>query len=192
MEEGSSENKKSGTNSTKRLVRILVIVGIGIPVIVELLTLFNLINVQLFTDEQEQVPQFDTTREAKRYMEGDTLFADYAQPVVIRSMEIKVSARHWRYELSLMPADSSANMANNVVIDSLKLESGKVLTGGQASHIRPTTEEGPVHFLEWELPTGDIPRMMILSAIQPLGPDSTGTVQKEIRLGKIPIRYRQE
>ncbi|HKL18000.1 MAG TPA: hypothetical protein VJ905_03495, partial [Halalkalibaculum sp.] len=51
MEDGSPENKKANKKSTKRLVRILVVVGIGIPVLVELLTLFNLVNVQLFTDE---------------------------------------------------------------------------------------------------------------------------------------------
>ena len=189
MNEGSSENEESGKKSNRRLVRILVIVGIGIPVLIELLTLFNLVNVQLFSDEKEEVQQVETVEEVQAYVEGDTLFTDYATPIVIRSMEIKVSARQWRYELLLMPADTATIMEKMVMVDSIRLESGKLLSSDQAQH---PGEGSRGYLLEWELPSGDMPQLIYMSSIQPVAPDSTATIQKEIRLGKIPIRYRND
>ena len=46
-------SKEKSGESSKRLVKILVILGIGIPVLVELMTLFNLINVQIFEADQQ-------------------------------------------------------------------------------------------------------------------------------------------
>ncbi len=192
MEEGSSENEESGKKSNRRLVRILVIVGIGIPVLVELLTLFNLVNVQLFSNEKEEVQQVETVKEVPTYVEGDTLFTDYATPIVIRSMEIKVNARQWRYELVLMPADTATVTGDKVRIDSLRLESGKLLSSDQSIHRQSPGEGSPGYLMEWELPSGDIPQRIYLSSTQQVAPDSTATIQKEIPLGKIPIRYRKE
>jgi hypothetical protein len=193
MEDGSPESKNSGKKSTKRLVRILVIVGIGIPVLVELLTLFNLVNVQLFTDEDKPPQQGREVEEAQSYVQGDTLFTEFAHPIIIHSMRIMVSTRQWRYELSLVPADTTLKEENIIRLDSLSLESGKVLTPVQALRVRDVGvgEESDYHG-EWELPSGDLPKMLYLSSVQPIGADSTELVRKEVRLGNIPIRYEQE
>jgi len=192
MEDGSPENKNANKKSTKRLVRILVIVGIGIPVLVELLTLFNLVNVQLFTDEKKQAQQPGEIEEVQSYVQGDTLFTEFAQPIIIHSMKIKVSTRQWRYELRMVPADTALQKENIIMLDSLSLESGKVLNSEQALSLQDNGDGKSGYHKEWELPSGDIPNILYVSSVQPFGPDSTGIIQKEVRLGNIPIRYEQE
>lgn len=192
MEEGNAEKEKADKSSTKRLVRILVIVGIGIPVLVELLTLFNLINVQLFTGGKEQAPQFRSEQNVGSVVEGDTLSIDAGQPYVIHTMKIRVSARHWRYELSLMPADTAIKEESSLRVDSLKLESGKTLVSEQAASIQKIGDAQPGYSAEWELPSGDIPQVLFLKTIRSLGPDSSEIFQKEVPLGNIPIRYARD
>lgn len=195
MAESNSENEKkaSGKSSTKRLVRILVIVGVGIPVLVELLTLFNLINVQLIGGEEEQATQEPAVEEVRTFSEGDTLFTDATNPLVMRAMKIKVSARHWRLELNISPVDTAgaATSEDLFSVDSLKLKSGTILMPEQAIALT-RAGAGSNYMAEWELPDGDIPQVLYMRSMQRVTPDSLRTMAREFRLGNLPIRYEQE
>lgn len=189
-----NDNKKqdSGKSSTKRLVRILIIVGIGIPVLVELLTLFNLINVQLIGGEEEPASQTRSAiEEVSTYVEGDTLLSDSPNPLVIREMKIKVSAQLWRLELNISPTDTIAANKNLVFVDSLKLKSGAALRPEDAITLYQVGETGPSFIAEWELSDGDIPQIMYVRSAQPVASDSIMIVRQEVKLGKLPIRYEQ-
>ncbi|MDZ7681271.1 MAG: hypothetical protein U5J63_06020 [Fodinibius sp.] len=106
MTENDSPDSSKVTN--KKLVRILVIVGIGIPVLVELLTLFNLVNVQLFSKEEKVHQQEAQPVKVVQVQEGDTLLTDTEFPVVISQMQVRVSARQWQFHLELVQPDTSA------------------------------------------------------------------------------------
>ncbi len=192
MTESNSHKEDASGNSTKRLVKILVIIGIGIPVLVELMTLFNLINVQIFEDEQEVNQQRESVAEVRAVEEGDTLFADYSNALTINLLRIKVSAQEWRFALGLNPVDRLDQQQLQVEVDSLRLQSGKILsgTGDNPWEIEDTVPVGMS--AEWELPNGDIPEMLYTSSFQYIESDSTKRIQQEITLGKIPVRYTQE
>lgn len=200
MEDGSSESKKSGKNSTKRLVRILVIVGIGIPVLVELLTLFNLINVQ-FTEGDKEAPMEsgDQAAEIRTFTEADTIYSDFEIPVLIKEMKVKVSAQQWRLDLHLGPADTLnryrlKNVNQFLSLDSLKLNSGAVLGKEQLTGFQSLEKDGDIPFdykADLKLPSGDIPGILYLTAFQPVNADSIKAVSRTVRLGNIPIRYEQ-
>jgi hypothetical protein len=192
MTESNPHKEDASGNSTKRLVRILVIIGIGIPVLVELMTLFNLINVQIFEDEQEVNRQEESVIEVRAIEEGDTLFADYSNALAINLLRIKVSAQEWRFALGLSSVDSLDQRQLQVKIDSLRLQSGKILSGTDDNpwEIEDTV---PIEMsAEWELPNGDIPEILYISSFQYIESDSTKRIQQEIPLGKIPVRYNQE
>lgn len=195
-----SEKKDSGKSSTKKLVRILVVVGIGIPVLVELLTLFNLINVQLL-EEDEKAPKDsrDEVTEIRTFTEGDTVYSDSEIPVLIKEMKVKVSAQQWRLDLQLGPADTMnitrlKNINRFLRLDSLQLKSGMVLKKEQLTGIQnlEEVEEATYDYkAELKLPSGDIPRVLYITSFQPVSSDSVMSVSRTLRLGNIPIRYEQ-
>lgn len=188
MEEQNADRSKSEGSSNKRLVRILVIVGIGIPVLVELLTLFNLINVQLFEDEKQDVRERESDVAVQELTEGDTLFADYAYPVVVDSMRMKVSARQWRFKLVFRLADTLSQHKPDIRIDSLQLNSGKILQG-KDSYSWNTEGHAPLMVARWSVPSGDIPKWLFISSMQAVAEDSMRHITKEEKLGNIPVRY---
>lgn len=200
MEDGSAESKKSDKNSTKRLVRILVIVGIGIPVLVELLTLFNLINVQLTEGDKEVTMESgNQVAEISTFTEADTIYSDSEIPVLIKEMKVKVSAQQWRLDLQLRPADTLntyrlKNVNPFLRLDSLQLKSGAILRKEQLTGFKSSEMDEKSLFnykTDLKLPSGDIPQVLYLTAIQPVNADSTKAVSRTVRLGNIPIRYEQ-
>ncbi|WP_372638664.1 hypothetical protein [Fodinibius sp.] len=191
MTENHSNSDSNSRNSTKRLVKVLVIVGIGIPVLVELMTLFNLINVQIFEDEEVRQPE--QVAEVRQITEGDTLFRDYGSPITIELMRINVSAQQWQFELGLSLPDSVDREPLDIEVDSMRLNSGKIhATGGNSSwnvqeEYRPSRLQA-----EWELPNGDIPSTLYISSFQQMKNDTASRVQQEVPLGNIPVRYNRE
>lgn len=193
MESSDTGKTDSEKGSRKKLVRILVVIFIGIPVLVELMTLFNLFNVQLFEEEKEQpIKQEQQLVSSGQLQEGDTLFAEYSSPLRADRMRVKVSAQAWRFELVLAHFDSSSKTLPSVRVDSLLLRSGQML--------RPDTtdswsgvEGNPLALRkEWELPTGDVPTKIFMRSRQAVEDDSTQWVEQEIALGNLPVRYERE
>lgn len=186
-----NNSNSDSPNSTKRLVKILVIVGIGIPVLVELMTLFNLINVQIFEDEEVR-ERSAPAAEVRQITEGDTLFRDYRSPVAIELMRINVSAQQWRFELELTTPDSVSQEHLRIEMDSMQLNSGRMLAAGGSSVWQLQEERSPPRLhAEWELPNGDIPRTLYISSIQQMPGDSARRVQQQVPLGNIPVRYNR-
>jgi hypothetical protein len=184
--------EEKSNNSTKRLVKILVIVGIGIPVLVELMTLFNLINVQIFEDEKDANSEGFDVEEVRGFNEGDTLFTEYSSPLVIDELRIKVSVQKWRFVLGMTSVDSISQDMLQIGVDSLKLQSDKILSGNENSSWEVTQSKPAKVYGEWELPNGDIPKKLFIGIQQQIGEDSTEKVTQEVPLDKVPVRYNQE
>ncbi|WP_445664498.1 hypothetical protein [Fodinibius sp. AD559] len=184
--------EEKSDNSTKRLVQILVIVGIGIPVLVELMTLFNLINVQVFEDEKDANSQGFDVEDVRGFGEGDTLFADQESAVLIDQLRVKVSAQQWRFALGMTSIDSISQNRLQIRVDSLSLQSDKMLLGNDSSSWEVRQSKPVKIYGEWDLPNGDIPTKLFISMYQQIAGDSTLQVSRAIPLDKIPVRYNQE
>lgn len=184
--------EETSNNSTKRLVKILVILGIGIPVLVELMTLFNLIDSQMFGGDETKVESSEQSVEVRTMSEGDSLFTDHSSSITLKRLRVRVSAQEWRFELGLEAVDSLSQDELQIRIDSLKLQSDKILLEEDSS-AREIKNERPVTiYTQWELPNGDIPKRMYISSIQKVSLDSVARVQEEVFLDKIPVRYSRE
>ena len=182
----NSDTSNSEEGSKKILIRTLIIVGIGIPVLVELLTLFNLVNVQLFNDETDQMQKKDQPEQAVEFAEDDTLFADSNYPVVISAMQINVSAREWEFELQLLPSDTTIEATPSVKVDSLELKNSNLLRSSQEwSGSQPKS-------MRWPLPNGQIPVRLYMSAKESITEDSVRHIYQEVPLGNIPVRYSRK
>ena len=184
--------EETSKNSTKRLVKILVIVGIGIPILVELMTLFNLINVQIFEDNKDTNGKDFNVEDVRGFGEGDTLFADRETTVFIDQLRVKVSAQEWRFALGMTSLDSISQDKLQIGVDSLKLKSNKMLLGNESSSWVVKQSTPAKVYGEWVLPNGDIPTKLFISMNQQVVEDSVNKVTQEILLDKIPVRYNQK
>lgn len=188
------EQGKSGSEKkpSRKLVRILIVVGIGIPVLVELLTLLNLINVQFFETEKAAKEHNDTRIEQTMYSEGDTLFVEDGTAVVLREFKINVSARQWRFEITLAHSNGTGERLPNLKLDSLSLQSGEVVRRQQSGEWENGSAGSRFFHTEWELPAGDIPEMLFLSYQRTISGDSMAVHRKRIPVQNIPVRYNRE
>lgn len=181
--------EEQSNSATKRLVKILVIVGIGIPILIELMTLFNLVNVQIFEDEKDTKSQGFDVEDVRGFGEGDTLFADQKSTVLINQLRVKVSAQQWRFALGMTSTDSINKKKLQIHVDSLKLQSNKTLLGNDSSSWEVTKSVPVGVYGEWILPNGDIPTKLFISMNQKIAADSTYQVTQEVPLDKVPVRY---
>lgn len=189
MSNDNHDSPQSQEDSTNRLVKILIAVGIGVPVLIELMTLFNLINVQIFGGGDEEINQKEEpVSEVQRFAEGDTLFKDYTSPVLIDEMRAKVSVQQWRFALRLVTLDTW-DTVHPLKIDSLQLQSGQVLDIQKTYDWEPKDTERSISD-EWILPSGDIPVTLFITSEQPVSGDSSERVQQEVNLDNIPVRYK--
>lgn len=188
MANDDTDSRQSSEESSNRLLKILIVVGIGIPVLIELLTLFNLVNVQIFGSEDDEIDQQkEPVTEMQRFAEGDTLFADYRSSVLIDQMRAKVSANQWHFVLRLINLDTSDTI-QPIKIDSLQLQSGQMLEVQKKYDWNTTDNEFHISD-EFSLPAGDIPVTIYISFVQPDSEDSKAYVQQEVKLDNIPVRY---
>lgn len=185
-------DEKSGS-STKRLVKILVIVGIGIPVIVELMTLFNLVNVQIFEDEKiAKLNNNEAVTQVSTISEGDTLFVHDNAPLVIERFLVKVTPLEWRFEFGLRAVEKFSQQELQIVVDSLRLQSGRVLPGVDYNAWKIEDDRPAKIYKEWKLPNGDVPQKIYISVMQNTPRDSASRTQQVLPIDKIPVRYDQE
>ncbi len=182
----NSETSNSEEGSNKTLVRTLIIIGIGIPVLVELLTLFNLVNVQIFNDKTDQVQRRSQPDQAVEFTEGDTLFTKSNYPVVISGMQINVSAQEWVFELEFRPSDTTMQATPLVKVDSLRLKNGDLLRRGQEWSASQSKS------MRWTLPNGQVPVKLYLSGKELITEDSVRNIHEEVPLGSIPVRYTRK
>lgn len=188
MTETSESQNNDAESSGKRLVKILVVVFIGIPVLIELMTLFNIVNVQFFEEDTSESTVQEVSQ-VDQLAEGDTLWSEYNTPVLIENMIIKVRGSQWRFEM-IFAASDTANLSSELVrVDSLKLQSEEILRSNQEGNWMTDEENAARLELEWELPAGDIPTILYLSSNQQVNSDSMETVFREAILDKIPVRY---
>lgn len=183
---------KTNKDSSKQIVKILVIIGIGIPVLIELMTLFNLINVQIFEEEKATDVNEAYVTDVDGLGEGDSLFTETDAPLIIDKLRVEVDAQQWLFELGLRSLDSLHRYEElQIRLDSLKLQSNKTLIGDDSSLWAIKNERPVTIHAEWELPNGDIPTTLYLSMLQRTASDSMIRIQQKVPLHKIPVRYNE-
>lgn len=190
QENPPDQSEEQSTNSSRNLVRILVILGIGIPVVVELLTLFNLVKVQIWEEEPRvEVPA--KTSQAEPLQPGDTLFAEQPPMIVFHEMQISVNAQSWTFILSFK-TERVGQSEVPVSIDSLRLHSGRFLRDTGSNGLTKQADSSSFETsYTWSLPSGDLPEVLFLTRLVRAGPDSTYRERQEILLGNIPVRYQR-
>lgn len=201
-----ADRKNDNGNSSWTLVKWLVIIGIGIPVLVEVLTLFNLVSVQLWEEERQEATVEVGSAGLNLAEEGERYFRDTAGGVILRRMRIAVGPEGWRFRmefsgdsltldpdsLSSVPPAGEGSVRWELAVDSLTLDSGQTLEPrGPVALLSASNAREMVASFEWELPSGDLPAAAYLRLQRRVEGRPDVSVTEEMRFGNIPTRYRE-
>jgi hypothetical protein len=185
----TSETEKDST--PKWLVRILVIVGIGVPVLIELFTFSGLISNHLFESSEDQGETSATESKAigpSTISTGDTLFVGSSVPLVIRNLQLEIYPDKWVFTVRLSP-EKSKNIETSTLIQALHTQNRvrdkeKVLNWGAADTAAKT--------VTWTLESSERPVGIEFSnkAVSQKGGGATDTGDTEyFKFGHIPANY---
>lgn len=173
--------------SSKRLVRILLIIGIGIPVLIESATLIRMIGGYMGGEEaaQESTPEATETY----VVEGDELLPETPPAERIVTLTVEPQSEAWVFTMELDVENTTARP--------YELELGEVEVGdGQVVQqtVSQRWDAGAAETMaaEWRLPVGQIPSGLTARARWHIGTDSTRTLTRPVQFGQIPVQWRRD
>lgn len=194
------------SNSYWTLVKWLFIIGVGIALLLEVLSLFNLVPVQFWEEEQQEAVVEVGSAGLNLAEEGERYFRETAGGVILRQFRITVGPDGWRFRmefsgdslamdsdsLSSVPAVEEGSVRWELAVDSLALGSGQTLESrGPVALLSISNAREMVASFEWEIPSGDLPSAAYLRLQRRVDGRPDVSVIEEMRFGNIPTRYRE-
>lgn len=166
------------TISRRTLIRILVGLGIGIPVVVEGLTLLGLVGDQFGGDGSDGT---DTATAADNGVGvGDELLPGTAPTETV--VEGYVTGDDWTFTL-VVTVDNGSDRTYELRLGAVTTEDGDRVDGGRGTGSIEPGESASVTG-QWSLPEGSTPESVDVVAV---AGDAT-EVERQVRLGKFPVR----
>lgn len=181
-EKSSDPTRDGGKSSTSKFVRILVLIGVGIPILIEAATFLRLIGGHL---EEDGKHRRTSTEKAVYVVEGSELLSETSQTERIAEALITARDEAWIFELEI-DVDNASTYPYELVLDSLTTQNGILVPGRSAQRWAPgESEEMEV---EWRLAPGDLPARMTAIGRTIISADSVRQVRRRIEWGKIPVQ----
>ncbi len=171
--------------SSKRLVRILLIIGIGIPVLIEAATLFRLIGGHMSEDE---APSSASETTEAYVVEGDELLPETPPAERITALIIEPESESWVFSMDVAVANRTA-APYELQLREVQAEGGQVFE--KTASQQWAAGDSAAMEIEWALPAGSVPSSLTAEARWYIGTDSARTVTQAIQFGKIPVQWRR-
>ncbi|MFB6353897.1 MAG: hypothetical protein ABEJ92_07395 [Halobacteriales archaeon] len=165
----------------RTLIRLLVGLGIGIPVAVEAVTLLGLVETRLFGDGGAATP----TPGPRRVGIGDELLADTPQTETLTDAVVRGQGRPWVCVLTIA-VDNPTEAAYELRLGTLTLGSGRTVAGGASTGRIAPGGSGRVTGA-WEIPQGSTPDALEVVAVDYAGATPAATTAR-VPLAKVPVQ----
>lgn len=181
-----------------RLVTWLAVIGIGVPVLVAVLTLFNLVSVPFWDEGGEDARQV-ASAEREMAEEGDRFFAETGGGITLRQLRLFVGPGEWQFRMEFsgdslsVPATGKGGMvAWHLTVDRLVLEGGQAMgERGPLSLVSSGNARSTVASFAWNVPAGYLPVRARLRLVHRVGGDRVSSQTEVLHFGNIPERYRE-
>ncbi|MDY6776223.1 MAG: hypothetical protein SV253_09175 [Halobacteria archaeon] len=159
----------------RNLIRLMIGLGIGIPILTEILTFSGLIGKHFF-----DIPWLEEEGEEQRLVGiGDEVLTETPQTETLESGVIERGEDTWSLTITVA--------VDNPTQDDYELTLGNVVADGQESQGGDSVTVPPGESREvtstWEIPRGSTPTQMDVTARA-----DGETVERTVQLGKIPVR----
>ncbi len=180
-ENSGNVEKKS---SRKNLLRILVILGIGIPLLLELFTLFK-----LFTGEEKH-GEIKITEDVKMVTAGDQVIPVTPPVIVLEYARILASPEEFIFEIELELEDIPGKRFV-LELEDLKLKSGQTIktTKRKTWRVSDNSKNEGEFETNWSIPPGDTPEGLKLKTVIYTDKDEKKEMEHNVIFGKIPVMY---
>lgn len=166
--------------STKRLVWVLVVIGIGIPVLVEVVTLSGLVTNRLIGQEADAPDTPPVVRV------GSELLPEVPLQARIVATRVTPRSQQWVFELELRVQNETSS-PYRLRLGPVETKAGTVAPDTTTRRLR-SGETGTFR-AQWTLPPGEEPAYLTVAARRIGEADSTAhAVERRVRLGKVPVR----
>jgi len=168
----------------KTLIRLLVAVAIGVPLIVEAGTFVGLVDQHLGGDDDPTTTT--TTLDGRAVGVGDDLLPDTAQVERVTGAAVYADG-DWRFELSVA-VNNTGDRPYTLRLGSLTTESGDRVEGAFSTG-RLAPGESTTLTATWSIPSGSSPATVDAKAFT-YGENETEATTATVRFGSVPVQYR--
>ncbi|MFB6218235.1 MAG: hypothetical protein ABEH77_03490 [Halobacteriaceae archaeon] len=169
--------------SRRWLVRLLVGLGIGIPVLVEGATFARLVGNWLFGGEDREGTATATTTTRRGVGVGDELLPDTAPTERVTSATVAAGEEAWRFVLSV-EVENDGGVPYELRLGAVTTADGETVAGEATTGRVPPGESAFVTGA-WELPPGATPASVAVVAAT-YGAE-TERREREVPLARIPV-----
>lgn len=170
----------SGGLSRRTIIRLLVALGLGIPIIVELRTFVSLVGSWVGGDDD--TPTATPVEDAVGI--GDDLLAETDSVERLRSAEVTATdGDTWPFTV-VVDVENASDRYYRLELGAVTTRDGTVVDGGAATD-RLVPGESTTLATTWSLPEGGSPRSIAVRA--ELGSGTPEVVEREVRLRGIAV-----
>jgi hypothetical protein len=165
------------------LVRLLIGLGIGIPILVEGLTFLGLIDRHLFDDDGDG-RNGATPTPTRQVGVGDELLPETPQPETVRELLIIAADEPWQFTMSVA-VENTADVPYELRLGEVTLNDGTTVQGGGSTGRIPPGEDGTAA-AQWSIPPGSTPRTV--EVIGTTYAESARVAEADVHLSKVPVQ----
>jgi len=178
--DGTADDDQNGTRR-RTLIRILIGIGIGIPILIEGATFLGLVGQQLAGDDREDGSETTRTPEAERVGTGDELLPETPATDTMAAATLLAREEVWKLSITAQ-IENTTEQSYQFEFGAIHLMGEETVDGGGASDPLAPGESTTVTG-RWDLPPGSTPLAVDVTGI--VGGERTS---KTVPLEKIPVQ----
>lgn len=178
-----NENADDGV-SRRWLIRSLVGLGVGIPVAVESVTLFGMLDSKLLGGGSESDAAAATTTEREQTPVGGELLPGTAPADTLADASVQVSGSAWVFELAA-DVENTTDAPYELQVGAVTTRSGARVSGQATTGRVDPGSTGRVA-TTWGLPDGETPETVEVTGVAYTG-DGPERTTRTVRLGNVPV-----
>ena len=172
----------------KTLLRLLIIVGIGLPILIEVVTFGSMMGHHLTGDAGSEAVAETPTPEQAGAGVGDPILESSAVSARIEAASVVTADDGWRFTLTVNVTNSGADTAA-VRLDNVTARNGETIDGTASTGRLPAGQTDAVT-QSWLLPPGERPDTVSVTVFVYPDEGATQSTQYTVALGDIPVSNR--
>ncbi len=183
----SDPDADTGDRDVRRrwLLRLLVGLGIGIPVAIEARTFLGLFRVYLLGEDSGEATATPSPTPRSGVGVGDELMTETEPAETIREAQIRVLEDGWQFELTVAVTNTT-DTPYELRLGAVRTTGGAAVEGGASTGQVAPGETTDVEDT-WLLPSEDRPESLALTALR-YGENDVDIVERDVRLARVSLR----
>jgi hypothetical protein len=169
----------------RTIIRLLLIFGIGIPILVEAATFAGLVTQQFGDGGAETTSTAATTTRSDAVGIGDELLPETNQSERLTTLSLSEAGEHWILTMTVT-VENTGDTPYEVELGAVVTNDGTPVDGsvstGQVAPGETGTATG-----QWKLPAGETPQRLRVQAVVGHEDGTPQTVSRTVTLTKVPV-----